>query len=187
MSDPDISALGPLAALAGTWEGEQGADVSPDPGRGVGKNPYRERLVLEPMGEVGNHEQVLQALRYSTVAWPIGEADPFHEELGYWLWDAANKQAMRSFMVPRGMTILAGATVEPDASEFSLAAELGSATYGICSNPFLDAEFQTVRYDLNIRVLGPDSFAYDEDLQIRVRGQDELFHHTDRNTLQRVG
>jgi len=184
---PDIAALGPLAPLAGTWEGEKGADASPAPQPGIVKSAYRERLVLEPMGAVDNHEQTLQALRYSTVAWRIGEDDPFHEELGYWLWDAERRQAMRTFLVPRGVSVIAGGTVDPDATRFSLAAELGSPTYGICSNPFLDAEFQTVRYELTIQVEGNDRFSYEEDTQMRVRGQDEIFHHTDRNTLTRVG
>ncbi len=183
----DLSLFGPLAALVGTWEGERGADASPAPDRSIGKNAYRERLVLEPMDPVDNHEQILQALRYSTTAWRIGEADPFHEELGYWLWDAERQQVMRAFQVPRGVSILAGGTVAPDAAGFALAAELGSATYGICSNQFLDAEFRTVRYELTVRVLGPSSFSYEEDTQMRVRGQDALFHHIDSNTLSRVG
>lgn len=180
-------ALGPLAALAGIWEGDQGVDVSPAADRGIGENAYRERLVLEPIGAVDNHEQVLQALRYSTTAWRIGAEDPFHEEVGYWMWDAERKQVMRSFVVPRGVTIQAGGTAEPDAKSFSMSAELGSPTYGICSNPFLDEQFQTVRYDVTIQVLEPDRFSYDEDLQMRMPGRDQVFHHTDRNTLSRVG
>ncbi len=44
----------------------------------------------------------------------------FHEELGYWLWDAQAKQVLRCFMVRRGVTVIAGGTAEPDARAFRL-------------------------------------------------------------------
>lgn len=103
------------------------------------------------------------------------------------LWDAAAKQVLRCFIVPRGVTVLAGGTVEPGASSFQVAAEAGSDTYGICSNNFLDREFKTVRYELTVTVHGRNSLSYSEDTQLRIKGQAELFHHTDANTLRRVG
>lgn len=187
MPEPCLEAFGPLAPLAGVWEGDQGRDVAPSDDRGVEESSYRERLVLEPIAPVDNHEQWLQVLRYRTTAWRIGEADPFHEEVGYWLWDAERQLVMRSFIVPRGVTVLAGARVAPDASSFTLTAELGSRTFGICSNPFLDVEFRTVRFDVTLRVLGPGRFGYEEDTQLQMPGRDAIFHHTDRNVLARVG
>jgi len=187
VTDENIRMLGPLGPLAGVWQGDRGMDVAPSPDRGVEQNAYRERLVLEPIGRVENHEQVLYGLRYATTAWRIGEADAFHEEVGYWLWDADRRQAMRTFLVPRGVSVLAGGSVEPDAASFVLRAELGSPTYGICANPFLDAEFKVVRYEVAIRVEAPDRFSYEEDTQLRLAGHEDVFHHTDRNTLTRVG
>lgn len=186
MTDDKVANLGPLAALAGVWEGEKGADVAPGGDREKDNNAFRERLVLEPIGRVDNHEQTMFGLRYATKAWRIGADEPFHEEVGYWLWDAAHRQVMRSFLVPRGISVIAGGTVAPDATEFSLSAELGSPTYGICSNPFLHSEFKTTRYDVTITVHGPDSFTYDEDTQMLLMGRKDVFHHTDRNTLTRV-
>ncbi len=187
MSEELLKHLGPLAALAGVWEGDKGVDVAPDDNRGTERNAFREQLTFEPFGSVKNHEQQLYGLRYATVGWRIGDASPFHEETGYWLWDAAAKQVLRCFIVPRGVTVLAGGTVEPGASSFQVAAEAGSDTYGICSNKFLDREFKTVRYELTVTVHGRDSFSYSEDTQLRIKGQAELFHHTDANTLRRVG
>jgi hypothetical protein len=106
--------------------------------------------------------------------------------LGYWLWDAQAKQVMRCFIVPRGVSIIAGGTVEPNAKSFELAADVGSETYGICSNQFLDKEFKTVRYELRVTVHDDQSFSYEEDTQLQIKGQKELFHHTDKNTLKRV-
>jgi len=183
----DIKNLGPLAILAGVWEGNKGDDKAPDEDRTlVVNNLFRERIVLEPIGEVNNHEQSMYGLRYSSTAWRIGEDDSFHEEVGYWLWDAGNKQVMKCFIVPRGTTTIAGGTVEPDARSFELIADLGSETYGICTNKFLADEFKLVRFELRVEIHDENSFSYDEDTVLQIKGQDELFHHRDKNTLQRV-
>lgn len=187
MTKHDVRLLGPFATLAGIWEGKVGIDKAPSDDRGVETNEYRERLVLEPIGLVENHEQKLQGLRYATTAWRLGESDPFHEEVGYWLWDAARKQAMKTFLVPRGISVIAGATVEPDARDFTLRATLGSPTYGICSNEFLNEQFRTVEFEVTIRILGADRFSYAEDTRMQMPGRKDVFHHTDVNTLERVG
>lgn len=179
--------LGPLSGLVGTWEGDRGADVAPDDDPAKTElNHYRERLTFEPTGLVENHEQQLYGLRYATMACRLGEPDPFHEELGYWMWDGAAKQVMRCFMIPRGVTVLAGGTVEPDARSFELAAEVGSETYGICSNPFLDRKFKTLRYHLRFEKLGGDGIHYAETTVLRIEGSAAPFDHTDENTLVRV-
>lgn len=179
--------LGPLAGLEGAWQGDAGTDTAPDDAR-VGQeiNRYRERMSFEPTGLVANHEQKLYGLRYATTAWRLGEDAAFHEELGYWLWDAEARQVLRCFMVPRGVTLIAGGTAEPEARSFRLAAEVGSETYGICSNRFLDREFKTVRYELHFEKRDADTIHYREDSVLRIKGLGELFHHTDENTLTRV-
>lgn len=181
------SELGPLATLPGIWEGEGGEDTAPSADRGTRVSRYRERLTFTPTGRVDNHEQVLFGLRYSTTAWRVGEPDPYHEELGYWMWDATSGLVMRAFVIPRGIALLAGGSATADAKRFSLKAELGSKTWGIASNPFLDREFRTVRYELTVTSLTADSFSYDEDTVMEMKGRAELFHHTDRHTLRRVG
>jgi len=45
--------FGPLAALAGTWEGDQGVDVSIIQSKKI-ETKYRERIVFEPLGPVNN-------------------------------------------------------------------------------------------------------------------------------------
>lgn len=186
MANMEYSEWGPLAALVGTWEGSQGLDVAPSDGRATEKNSFRERIVFEPLSRVDNHEQTLYGLRYRTTAWRLGEPDPFHEEVGYWLWDGKEKNVFRCFIVPRGVTVLAGGKCEPSAKDFSMAAKVGDKVFGICSNPFLDREFQTIEYRLSIKVLDDDTFFYEEDTVLKMPGKKDLFHHTDRNTLKRV-
>ncbi len=185
MTDEIIKNLGPLAPLAGIWEGVKGDDTAPSDDRGKETNKFRERLTFEPIGPVDNHEQKLYGLRYATMAWRLGEDNPFHEERGYWLWDAQAKQVLRCFIVPRGVAVIAGGTVEPGANTFELAADVGSETYGICSNQFLDKEFKTVRYELKVTIHDDQSFSYEEDTQLQIKGRKDLFHHIDKNTLKR--
>ncbi|MGD9852375.1 MAG: heme-binding beta-barrel domain-containing protein [Nitrospirales bacterium] len=176
--------LGPLASLAGTWEGNQGIDMAPAKA-GAHETHFRERVKFEPLGPVVNGSQVLYGLRYSTVAWPLIQEHPFHEEVGYWLWDAERRQVMRCFMVPRGVLVNAGGTAEPDAKEFHLTAELGSSVYGILSNPHLDQTAKTVRYECTITFHESWKFRYTEDTQLQIAGRPEVFHHTDRNIMTR--
>ena len=117
MTDLDVTAtlgrahLGPLAELAGIWEGNEGLDVAYSNERGVlAETPYRERVEFKPFGPVDNGAQTLYGLDYRMAAWRRGEDLPFHTEVGYWLWDAADGQVMRCSVVPRGSVVLAGGT-----------------------------------------------------------------------------
>ena len=58
----------------------------------------------------------------------------------------SSTRMLRCFTVPRGVTVIAGGTAEPDAR----------------------------------------TIYYREDTVLEIRGLDELFHHTDENTLKRV-
>lgn len=188
MSDDLLSKLGPLAGLAGTWEGFKGDDIAPDDNPAeIENNKFREELIFEPFGPVDNHAQQLFGLRYSLTAWRLDADSPFHEDRGYWLWDPKEQQVMRCFVVPRGVAVIAGGTVSPDARGFFIAADCGSETYGICSNKFLDREFKTVRFEMTVTIHDSNSFSYEQDTQLRIPGQAGLFHHTDRNTVTRVG
>jgi hypothetical protein len=103
------------------------------------------------------------------------------------MWDSVRKIVLRAFVIPRGITLLAGGHAEPDATEFRLGAELGSPVWGIASNPFLDEHFKTVRYELSLKVIDDSTFSYEETTVLRMKGRAEDFAHTDGNTLKRVG
>jgi hypothetical protein len=180
---------GPLAFLIGTWSNGDaciGENRAPDPERNVENTNFRQESTFEPIGQVENHEQSIYALKYNTVAWEEGDDESFHEETGYWLWDAESQQVMKCFAIPRGISVLAGGTAGIDSDRFKLTAVLGSETYGICSNKFLDKEFKTIRYDVEILKIDDNAFSYSEDSQIKIKGREEIFHHTEKNTLHRV-
>ena len=187
MTQVEMSQLGPLLPLVGHWEGIKGEDKAPDDDKkSVETNLYREKMRFEYIGQVDNHEQSLFGLRYHTMAWRLGVEDSFHEDTGYLLWDTKAGQVLKCFVVPRGISVIAGGKCEPGAKTIQIAAAVGSDTYGICSNQFLDREFKTVRYELKIQFLGENSFSYESDSVLKLKGQEKLFHHTDRNTLKRA-
>jgi hypothetical protein len=180
------SEWGPLAGLIGEWEGDQGLDVSFHNVEGeVGDTKFREKVSMKAFGPVDNGTQHLYGLDYRMAAWRGVEENPFHTEVGYWLWDGATKQVLRCFMVPRGSTLLAGGTAEANATSFSLEANRGDTTYGILSNKYLDERAQTTKYTCTVTING-DSWSYDETTTY-THAIGGVIAHTDRNTLRRAG
>ena len=178
---------GPLAALIGDWEGEGGLDAAFSHSRNaVLDTPFREKLSMKPFGPVDNGDQHLYGLDYRSAMWRGSEENPFHTEVGYWLWDGDANQVMRCFVVPRGIVVIAGGTAAPDASTFKLAARLGSPTYGITENLYLNAAASTTDYAVTIEAHSDGSWSYDEVTTLRMKEFAEPFLHTDHNRLHRV-
>ncbi len=180
---------GPLRFFIGKWESEGylGENRAPDPDRKVENTKFKQLMTFEPTADVANHEQVLYALRYHTTAWEEGDdEDPFHEEVGYFIWDPANREFMKCFSIPRGIAVIAGGSADELATEVSLKAEVGSATYGICSNKFLDQEFRTESYEVKFEFIDEDTLHYSENSRLKIKGQEQIFDHTEENTLKRV-
>ncbi len=73
MSESIAVDYGPLAPLIGTWKGDKGMDVAPEPD-GAEDSPYYETIIFEDIGVVTNAErQDLAVLRYhQVVLWPRG-------------------------------------------------------------------------------------------------------------------
>ena len=174
--------LGPLAPLAGTWEGS-GVDRHPV-AAGAKTEAYRERIVFEAIDPQTNGPQLLYGLRYH-VHINNDELLTFHDQVGYWLWEPATGTILQTVAIPRGQVAMATGTAARDARTFTVKATFGSPTAGIVSGPFLDKNFKTLEYTLTITLNG-DSFTYEQDTVLLVAGRPEPFHHTDRNTLRRV-
>jgi hypothetical protein len=178
---------GPLAALIGEWQGEGGLDTAySHSDRKVKGTPFLEKLTMKPFGPVDNGTQSLYGLDYKTAMWRGDEQNPFHTEVGYWLWDAATGEVLRGFVVPRGIVVLAGGRCAADATEFTMAAELGAPGYAIGENSYLAKHASTRRYEVTITVNGPDSWSYRENTSLQMDEFPEIFAHTDGNTLHRV-
>jgi hypothetical protein len=179
------SEWGPLAGLIGEWEGDQGVDFSFHNAEGKsGETKYREKVSMKPFGPVDNGTQHLYGLDYRMAAWRADEENPFHTEVGYWLWDGATGEIMRCFMVPRGSTLLAGGVANATDTNFTLEANVGDEVYGILSNKYLAAKARTEKYTCTVTIDG-DTWAYDETTHYN-HALGGVIQHTDVNQLRRV-
>ncbi len=150
------------------------------------EEPYRERMVLDPIDLQTNGPQLLYGLRYHTHINKLDEVLTFHDQVGYWLWEPATRTLLQTLAIPRGQVAMATGTAEPDARRFTVKATLGSPTAGIVSAPFLHENFKTLSYTLTITLEGADTLHYEEDTVLQIADRPEPFHHTDSNTLKRV-
>jgi hypothetical protein len=130
----------------------------------------------------------MEGLNYSMTAWRHGEEamDPFHDEVGYFLWDKANGQVIRCFAVPRGLAILAGGNANPRDRSLSLKAEPGSNGYGLCQNKYLLERAATTAFECTFMFNDDGTFSYSSDLVLKLAATGSEMHHVDRNTLHRT-
>jgi hypothetical protein len=179
---------GPLGKLAGEWEGEGGLDSAYSHAKHeVLATPYLEKLTFKPFGPVQNGRQFLYGLDYKSAMWRDSEENPFHTEVGYWLWDGATGEVLRGFVVPRGITVLAGGTAAADAKEFTLTAKPGDPQYAIGENKYLAENASTLSYSATITFNDDGTWTYDEITMLKMKEFAEPFSHSDRNTLHKVG
>ncbi len=178
---------GPLAGLIGEWEGDGGLDHAFKHSKEiVFDTTFREKTSFKPFGPVDNGSQSLYGLDYKSAMWRDDEEDPFHTEVGYWLWDAATGEVMKGFVVPRGIAVLAGGTAAADATTFTMHAEIGDPRYAIGENTYLAANASSRTYDVTITV-GDGVLTYDQTTMLTMKEFAEPFPHTDKHTLRRVG
>jgi hypothetical protein len=184
--DPDTLAnLGPLRRLAGVWEGRKGVDLNPK-ADGPERRVYLERIEMQPIDPQANGPQLLYGLRYHIHINTEEEDITFHDQVGYWLWDAATGLIMQTLAIPRGQVALAGGKANPDGTGLVVSARRGETEYGIASTAFLEYAFRTDSYDLAVTFNADGSWSYVSDTMLSVRGQAEPFRHRDRNTLVKV-
>jgi hypothetical protein len=184
--DPDTMAnLGPLARLAGVWEGRKGIDLNPK-ADGPERRVYLERIELQPIDPQANGPQLLYGLRYHIHINTPEEAITFHDQVGYWLWEPATGMIMQTIAIPRGQVVLAGGTAKPDDMRISVEAKRGDTRFGICSTTFLEQAFRTDYYRIDITFHDDDSWSYVTRTDLALRGQTPPFDHRDTNTLRRI-
>jgi hypothetical protein len=177
--------LGPLTGMAGIWEGMRGLDVKPKVD-GPRKQAYIERIELQPIDPQTNGPQLFYGLRYHIHIVKPEQIKTYHDQVGYWLWEPATGTIIQTLTIPRAQVAMAVGKASADSTSFELVATRDSNTYGICATPFLDYAFKTVEYRIKVNINPDDTWSYDEDTVLMIRGKTEPFHHTDRNTLTRV-
>jgi len=185
--DPDtLAQLGPLRRMAGLWRGEKGVDVKPK-AQGPKTQVYVEHYELQPIDPQTNGPQVLYGLRYHTFIHKPGLSKTYHDQVGYWLWEPATGTVMHTLAIPRGQVAMASGHAGPDADRFELVSTRGSLANGIVSNPFIEHAFTTLEWRIEVAFNADGTWSYHQDTVMQIQGLAEPFHHTDRNTLTKVG
>ena len=184
--DPETLAnLGPLRRLAGIWEGQRGVDINPK-ADGPETREYYERIELQPIDPQANGPQLFYGLRYHLHVNTREEAISFHDQVGYWLYEAATGLILQTLAIPRGQIAIAAGHAEPDAKKLVLKAARGQTEYGICSTTFLDLAFRTDSYEISVDFHDDGTWSYVSDTTLVVKGREEPFLHRDRNTLTKI-
>lgn len=183
-------ALGPLTPLVGEWEGNVGIDLSyHNEDIVTGKTSYFEKAWFKPIPKQENGQQALQGLSYKSIAWRHGEEamNPFHDEIGFLLWDKVHKQVIRSVVFGRGIAIQAGADAEERDRVIHFKATPGDPAYGILQNKYLLERAELKSFESTFKFNDDGSFTHSSDIVLKLdelRGKE--MHHTDVNTLHRV-
>ena len=172
---------GPLQALVGVWKGGRGLDVAPEPD-GSEDNPYYETITFEVVGDVKNAgSQCLAVIRYHQVVQRQSNDEVFHDQMGYWIWDAATGTVMHSLMIPRAVTLLAGGKQTAD-GVLEVAAKAGDEDWGIVQSPFMRDNARTTEFTQKIEV-SEEKLSYSQTTILDIYGK--VFEHTDENELIR--
>lgn len=180
-----LANLGPLAGMAGVWEGKRGIDIKPK-ADGPKTQAFVERIELQPIDPQTNGPQLLYGLRYATHVTKPGQVKTYHDQVGYWLWEPATGTIIHTLAIPRGQVAMAVGHAAADAKSFTLEAKRGTTEYGICSNPFLEHAFRTDSFTITVTINDDGTWSYEEDTVLIIRGQDEPFHHRDTNKLRKL-
>ncbi|ODS91234.1 MAG: hypothetical protein ABS45_12415 [Comamonas sp. SCN 65-56] len=183
--------LGPLTPFVGHWEGNVGVDLSyHNEDDETGKTSYFEKAWFKPIPQTKNGKQVLEGLNYGMTAWRHGEEamDPFHDEVGFLLWDKATGQILRTVVFGRGIAIQAGSIAKPRDTVLHFNAKPGDPCLGILQNPYLKERAELMDFKSSFTFNKDGTLSYDSTLVLRlVADGNKEMKHTDTNTLHKVG
>lgn len=186
MTNAEAIDYGPLADLIGHWKGERGIDVSPEP-EGTERSPYYEVIDFQAADDVENAEQQsLSIVRYHQKVFRKSNDEQFHDQVGYLTWEAATGSIVHSFVIPRGVGIIAGGKVrstEGTAIVIDLKAADGDADWGISQAPFMRDNARTKAFSQTLTLDG-DTLRYDQRMMLDIYGRE--FEHVDKSELNRI-
>lgn len=176
---------GPLTGLIGVWQGDKGIDISPEPDD-IERNPFYETITFAAAGDVDNAEkQNLTILSYHQHVYRKSNDEQFHDQVGYFTWDATLGIITHSFVIPRGVAVVAGGQVTEqigDEIQIQLSAADGDADWNIAQSPFMRDNARTASFNQQI-ILNGDSLAYEQTTVLDIYGRS--FNHIDKSKLTR--
>ncbi|MDQ7067451.1 MAG: heme-binding beta-barrel domain-containing protein [Sulfurimonas sp.] len=173
---------GPLTKLIGTWKGDKGTDIAPDPDEDQEINKFRETIVFTDIGTVTNaEEQTLAAVHYVLNVNRISDNAPIHHQTGYWMWDKDKDSVSHSLAIPRAVCVVASGKAEVNAKSVSI--EVATDISGVVQTEFMSKKAKTTSFKNTITITD-DTLHYFETTMVDIYGNS--FEHTDENTLTRV-
>ncbi len=184
-----MSELGPLEPFEGNWEGNVGVDLSyHNKEDETAETTYFEKATFSCIPIVENGQQSMYGLNYEMTAWRHGDEDmdPFHDEVGYLLWEEATGQVLRCFAVPRGIGILAGGDATPTSKALTFVSTPGDPCYGLVQNKYLLGRAEITGFTSTFTLEDDTTFSYTSDLSLKLAATKSEMHHTDKNTLHKV-
>ena len=178
---------GPLQVLVGTWKGDKGLDIVPIEDGTEEHSPYEETIEYTEGGDLKNAgKQHLAVVSYHQVVKRKSNGNVFHDEVGYWIWDAERKVVMRSFTIPRAVAVVAGGLfVERNDGKIVLdvSAAAGDSDWDIAQSPFMKENAKTTLFDSRFTI-EDDKMTFFQKTVLEIYGK--TFDHTDENTLTRI-
>ncbi len=177
---------GPLAGLIGLWTGDKGMDFAPEPD-GPAESPFYETLEFTACGDVENAEsQVIWAIRYQQTVSRKSNNEVFHNQTGYWMWDASRNLVMQSLTIPRAVCVLAGgrASEADGTTTLTVKAAIDDPDWGVIQSPFMRDNARTLGFSHSLSV-SEHTLSYAETTVLEIYGR--RFDHTDSNNLRRKG
>jgi len=182
--------LGPLTPLVGEWEGDAGVDLSyHNQDDATEETSYFEKAWFKPIPKQENGKQFLEGLAYKSTAWRHGEEamEPFHDEVGFLLWDKERGQVIRTVVFGRGIAIMAGGDAGPRDKEIHFKASPGDPCYGILQNQYLLERAELKSFESTFKFNDDGTFTHSSDIVLKLAAQGGLeMHHTDVNTMRKV-
>lgn len=176
---------GPLKEFIGVWEGDKGMDIAPE-SDGTEENPYYETITITADGDLTNAEsQVLSVLHYRRIVRRKSNDGIFHDQTGYWMWDAKTNVIIHSLNIPRAVSLLAGTTLTEENYKdgklsFEIEAGIDNKDWGIIQSPFMKEKALTKNYRQVIEIEN-GKMTYAETTMLDIYGRE--FEHTDKNEL----
>ena len=177
---------GPLTQFIGTFTGDKGLDIAPDPD-GKEENLFYETIVFSEAGEAVNaEEQSLAALHYHLVVNRKSDDKVIHNQTGYWMWDKEKNEIIQSIAIPRAVCLLAAGTATTEENGkviINVATDEKSDSWGIVQAPFMHKKAKTTSFKQTMTIQG-NELHYHETTMVDIYGNS--FEHTDTNTLSKI-
>ena len=172
--------LGPLKFLVGTWTGEGGKDLSPEPD-GTEENIYHETITFTPIGDVDNaEEQELVGVHYHQVVHRTRDSKHLHDQSGYWMWEKESGAVIHSLSIPRGVTVVTEGTAEEQDNGIKISVATDPEKNHISETSFMANKAKTLSHRAVLEVSDAE-LRYKQTTLVDIYGRE--FKHIDENTL----